>query len=828
MDTRRDFIKKAMLLSGAAGMASLPASIQKAFAINPEPGSTYLDAEHIVLLMQENRSFDHAYGTLRGVRGFNDPRAMRLPDNNLVWLQTNAKGETYTPFRLDIKDTKVTWMGSLPHGRESQIPARNDGRYDNWLEAKKSGYEDFAHMPLTMGFYTRDDIPFYYALADAFTVCDQNFCSSLTGTDPNRCHFWTGTIRPKQDENSRVYTFNGDIEAGVEWKTFPERLEENNISWKIYQNEISIDVGFTDEEDRWLGNFGDNTMEYFNQYNLKYLKSYVDYLPKRIALLQADIKLLQSKIKNVAANSDEFKELQSELKNKEQWLEAVQKDQEKYTATSFNNLSQFSKNIHSKAFVVNTGDPHQHSLTPLSYMDGNTKREINIPKGDILHQFRKDVEDGNLPTVSWLVAPQNFCDHPDSPWFGSWYLSEAMDILTNNPEVWKKTVFILAYDENDGYYDHVPPFVAPQPNKPETGLVSEGIDVRLEHVTIKDDVPGPIGLGYRVPLVIASPWSRGGYVNSQVFDHTSVLQFLEVFLNKKFGKHIEETNINNWRRTVCGDLTSVFQPYNGEKIEALPFIKKDPFIESIYNAKFKNVPSNYKSLSTTEIEAINKSPYNSPYMPQQEKGVRPACALPYELYADGNFKGDNKTFEINLQAKNEIFKDVASGSPFIVYARNYRDKDFTERTYAVKAGDSLTDNWYLPDFANNNYHLEAYGPNGFYRLFKGNANDASINVGLSYEISPNKTVAGNVVLLLKNDGNEAVAIEIKDNAYQATPISKQLAAKTFQSVVMDLSKSFGWYDLSIIIKGNTTFEKRYAGHVEIGKTSKSDPLMGNM
>src|SRR4051812_40342773 len=158
MDSRREFIRKAMLLGGAAGMATLPASIQKALAINPEVGSTFLDAEHIVLLMQENRSFDHAFGTLRGVRGFNDPRAIQLPNKNLVWLQTNAQRETYAPFRLDKKDNKITWMVSLPHSRKSKVDERNNGHYDNWLEEKKPGKE-YAHMPLTMGYYTRDDIP---------------------------------------------------------------------------------------------------------------------------------------------------------------------------------------------------------------------------------------------------------------------------------------------------------------------------------------------------------------------------------------------------------------------------------------------------------------------------------------------------------------------------------------------------------------------------------------------------------------------------------------------------------------------------------------------
>ena len=198
MESRRDFIKKATMLTGAAGLFnSLPSSIQRALAIDPVAGSTFLDAEHVVILMQENRSFDHSYGTLRGVRGYNDPRAITLPNKNLVWLQTNESGETYPPFRLNIKETKATWMGSLPHSWPNQVDARNDGKYDQWLVAKKSGHKDYAKMPLTQGYYNREDIPFYYSLADAFTVCDQNFCSSLTGTTPNRLYLFTGTVREK-------------------------------------------------------------------------------------------------------------------------------------------------------------------------------------------------------------------------------------------------------------------------------------------------------------------------------------------------------------------------------------------------------------------------------------------------------------------------------------------------------------------------------------------------------------------------------------------------------------------------------------------------------
>ncbi len=156
METRRDFLKKAALLSGAAGLSGmLPPSIARAMSIDPTPGSTYMDAEHVVILMQENRSFDHCYGSLQGVRGFNDPRAITLPDKKPVWLQTNADGKTSAPFRLNIKDTRATWMGSLPHSWTNQVDARNDGKYDQWLEAKKAGNPEFAEMPLTLGYYTR-------------------------------------------------------------------------------------------------------------------------------------------------------------------------------------------------------------------------------------------------------------------------------------------------------------------------------------------------------------------------------------------------------------------------------------------------------------------------------------------------------------------------------------------------------------------------------------------------------------------------------------------------------------------------------------------------
>ena len=281
--------------------------------------------------MQENRSFDHCYGSLKGVRGFNDPRAIDLPNKNKVWLQSNAEGETYAPFHLDIKNTKATWMSSLPHSWANQVNARNDGKYDQWLNVKKNSIKEYTHIPLTMGFHNREDIPFYYALADAFTVCDQNFCSSLTGTNPNRLYFWTGTVRAEQHETSRAHVWNEDMDYGtLKWNTFPERLEELGISWKCYQNEVAIDTGFDGEEDPWLSNFQDNPLEFFAQYNIHLHPKHIEALAKRVTQLPAKIDDLQKKIAALPAGDAHIDHLKKQLKEMQEYPGAVKKEKETY------------------------------------------------------------------------------------------------------------------------------------------------------------------------------------------------------------------------------------------------------------------------------------------------------------------------------------------------------------------------------------------------------------------------------------------------------------------------------------------------------------------
>ncbi|MBO9731322.1 MAG: phospholipase C, phosphocholine-specific [Chitinophaga sp.] len=839
MDSRREFLKKSLLLSGAAGLSTMmPASIQKALAIDPSPGSTFLDAEHIVILMQENRSFDHCFGTLQGVRGFNDPRAVWLPDDKPVWFQTNDKGETYAPFRLNIKDTKATWMGALPHSRPSQVDAYNKGRYDKWLIAKRPGNREYAAMPLTMGYYTREDLPFNYAMADAFTVCDQNFCSAMTSTTPNRSFFWTGKIVENENGIPKAHIRNDDYSyAKLHWKTFPELLEENGISWKFYQNEISCGGGFKGEERAWLANFGCNLLEFFAAYNVKFSERYINGLMKQVETLPDEINKLQEASPSSEAAAEKIR---IDIAKKQAVLDNATKELLQWNKESYQRLTLQQQSLYQRAFVVNSKDPAYRNITTVKYQDGVTAREITVPAGDLLYQFRQDVKDGALPAVSWLAGPQNFSDHPSAPWYGAWWVSEILDILTQQPEVWKKTIFIVTYDENDGYFDHQVPFSICDNKKPDTGKCSAGIDTEIEQVRLAHELAqgisekqareAPVGLGFRVPMMIASPWSRGGKVCSQVFEHTSTLQFLETFFNQKLHKKMHFENISQWRRTISGDLTAAFSPFNPGTPAKKIFLEQHRVVESINNARFKGVPTGFSRMTDEHVTAYKH--HKRPATLQQEPGTRPACALPYELLADAQWQPGQQQLSLKMQAATNIFGNKAVGAPFTVYTtRAFGDqKEPPGKTwsFAVAAGDALQYEWAVKDFAGSQYHLHLHGPNGFYREFKGTTEHPQLDLQLSYERAGQmkKKATGNVVLRVANNGSTAREFVIKDMAYSENMIQRKVAASESLEIVLTLKKSQGWYDFTVSVPGFDQFSQRYAGKVETGTEGITDPYMG--
>lgn len=784
MTTRRNFLKQASLLSGAAALPNvLPEAIQRALAINPNPGTTFYDAEHVVFLMQENRSFDHMFGTLKGVRGFNDPNPHILPNRDKVWLQRDAKGNAYTPFHIDLNQTKVTWQGGLAHSWPDQIAARNNGKYDKWVPVKSV---------MSLAYYKRADLPFYYALADAFTVCDHHFCSSLTGTTPNRLFYWTGNVRPNPNDKSlRPVVSNSQAESHnnkfVDWPTFPELLEDNGIDWRVYQNEIWT-AKLPSETDDWLGNYGDNALEYVKRHQVK-LSAY----------------FRKNGDQTVSPN-----------------LSAEQ------VLKKYNALSQREKNLIDKAFTTNINAADYLDLKPHTFpnkSDG-TVDLVNLPKGDIFYQFRKDVNEGKLPTVSWLVAPQRFSDHTSSPLYGTWYVSEALSILTQNPEIWKKTIFIVNYDENDGYYDHIPPFVAPKLNTAAHGKVSEGIDTASDY---ESDEGSPIGLGYRVPMIVASPWSKGGYVNSQIFDHTSTLMFLEKFLHRKTGKQLKSEQISTWRRAVCGDMTSVFRPYHGEKLHSPNPLLRDKVINHIQQVKNNPKQEKPHPLNDADIAKINRyhafDSSSSALMAEQERGTKPACALPYHLMVDARLNVAKTSVVLNFATDER-----SVGAPFNVSALNTYSGEQGRNWYvAVKANHSLEDNWEINAFAQGKYDLSVHGPNGFYRRFSGSKADPNLLVNCKFEQQGvSKKNSGNLQLLLENKENRLLEIIVADDVYNVNHKIIKLAAGAKKIITLNLKKHHHWYNFLIRVNGFELYKKHYAGHVETGKESVTDPYMGGV
>jgi phospholipase C len=290
---------------------------------------------------------------------------------------------------------------------------------------------------------------------------------------------------------------------------------------------------------------------------------------------------------------------------------------------------------------------------------------------------------------------------------------------------------------------------------------------------------------------------------------------------------VKETNISEWRRTVCGDLTSVFQSAE-EASRPLPFPDKDEFIQRIYNARFKSVPD-YHALSDSQIADCRHSPQTASYIPRQESGIRPARVVPYELQAEGRLSPDRRSLQITLSARKQRFGERASGSPFHVYAPgSYMHKGVANRTrsYAVRAGESLTDSWLLDGFPGGRYRLCVGGPNGFLLELAGDRQDPFIEMDAS---SAADSPEAQLTLSLRNNhGNHAYTAVVTHHAYGFPNQKLTVEPRRSSGAIINLRRSYGWYDFTVRLEGFDEFERRYAGHVETGRPSASDPQMGRI
>jgi len=313
----------------------------------------------------------------------------------------------------------------------------------------------------------------------------------------------------------------------------------------------------------------------------------------------------------------------------------------------------------------------------------------------------------------------------------------------------------------------------------------------------------PYGLGPRVPMTIVSPWSKGGFVCSQVFDHTSVIRFIET----RFG--VYEPNITAWRRAVCGDLTTAFD-----------FRTPDSRIPPLPDT------SNYKTIADNQCATQPKPtvPATPGSIDPQESGIRFARALPYELHVNGHADGKQNAFEISFGNTGD------QGAHFYVYSTNRTDGPWR---YTVEAGKSLSESFDLTS-TNGVYAFQVFGPNGFVRKFAGNVGSnaqaeqlagghhngkpAEPEVKVQYDVAN-----GNVFLKFSNKGGSFARLTVTDNAYGARPRPVIVPPGAHIEEAWVLAASHHWYDLTITSNDDDSFSRRVAGHVENGRPSISDP-----
>jgi len=676
------------------------------------------DIKRVMILMQENRSFDHYFGSLTGVRGFGDRSTITLPGGYSVFQQPiDAPGATVTSTQYPWRLSSGSFHGQPPPSPE--VGAQNfGGTSHSWADQHRAWHGGLMNAwwyakggPTTLGYLDRIDIPYYYALADAYTIGDAYHGSVLSATGPNRTYLWSGTINADQTYGSYVAYDGGDaIGDFLPWETYAETLQAAGISWKVYQGS---------------DNFGDNGLQYF--------KTFAQYDPSQGGTAAPGNVWYDNGVATVP-----------------------------------------------EPYAVESGNADNLALA-----------------------VRNGVLAGTLPQVSWLVTNQAFSEHPDgAPNDGAYYVNQVLQALNADPDVFNSTLVIIDYDENDGQFDHVPP------PAPASGTTDEFcLDSSLEL-----SQPRPVGLGFRVPLLLISPWTRGGWVTSEVSDHTSVIQFLEKW-TEAIGAPAVCPNISAWRRRVCGDLTDAFDftsPVYG--LPPLP----DPG-PPIGNA------TPYAPVPATNV------------MPPQESGAKRARPLPYQPNAnlDGFTFGRDGTVEANLSFSNNG-PHVRKASHFSVYnnaAPDHDEQDYPDNfpgQYTVDASDTIWDKVVSASVeigaghGDGTYDLTVIGPNRFLRHFTGdvNASGTTVKVQAAYYqggFGP-KPMFG---LVLTNTGVTAVAFTVASNNYSNDRARTHCvpAGRSATHEVDPLASSHGWYDLSVTLSGDGSWSRRYVGHLEDGTDS---------
>jgi phospholipase C len=682
--SRRRFLRMGGTAAGvaiAAGAGTQLGGIAGATraAAAAKPGhrtGTIRDLKHVVILMQENRSFDHYFGSLRGVRGFADKQVLKYQNGTTIFQQPDAARTDLgylLPFHMDSAKVNAQNARDLDHSWVGDHSSRNSGLWNNYVPAKTEQ---------TMGYFTRSDLPFQYALADAFTICDGYHQAILAPTSPNRMYFWTGT-------SSGFITNPGDyvsdFPAGAV-TTYPELLQKAGKTWQVYTNH---EVGDGGGADAWVGDFGDNPLWFYQQYE----------------------------------------------------------DSENASTAAGQQLA-----------VRGAVQPWQPSAgTPLG------PNHVN----HVLAQFLADATAGTLPQVSWIVAPASYSEHPAaSPSYGAHYVRAVLEALMGNQDLWNSTALFVTYDEHDGYFDHVLP---PAPDPSVTDEFIGGL---------------PIGFGNRVPMIIASPWTRGGYVDSNTYNHTSMLQFLETWTG------VRAANITDWRRSISGDLTAAFD-----------FAHPDFSIPDLPDT----VPLIMQSDAEKKFPPVTTPPEGQQAFPAQETGTKPHRPSIHQPHADAVVHRGSGQVTAALSVRGKV------GVSLAVYPDAILPPAATP--FTVTRGRGQTYTWDTTKTAGK-YAFSVYGPDGFLTSFAGTVVPAGQNSGPvpAVAATPVREFRPVVRLTLANDGRKGVVFTLTPNDFAGHAQTVRVGTGHPKSVSWPTDAD-GYYDVTVTTDAGDGFTRRYAGRI---------------
>ncbi|HEY0249091.1 MAG TPA: alkaline phosphatase family protein [Gryllotalpicola sp.] len=655
----------AVAVAGAAGTAAAVAAPghpkQKPDYVLPKGfAGDMSDLKHVVIVMQENRSFDHYLGQLPGVRGQDDKQALKFQDGTTVFQQRDASGNIVTPYV-----STTTW------GDNHNFYGANGGRWNTWVPDKGSS---------CMGYYLPEHQPFYYSLAAQYTVCDMSFCSEHGPTIPNRYYFMTGKANfETSNSGQNNYTRT--------WETIPEMLETAGVDWRVYSDNSGNGKGAS-LQSGYVGEYGCNVLNSFQNFDP--------------AVAPASAQTPGTGI--------------------------IWKGNTYYYGSGANGATV--------------------ATTPNNDSDENLTA--------VLSDFIAACEPGAeypLPEVSWVVMPAAWSEHPNFDTIhGERYVQKVIETLQGNQDIWNHTLLIVTYDENDGKFDHV------LPPRPEADVPDEWVGST------------PVGYGPRVPMTLVSPWTRGGHVASEVFDHTSTCRFLEVWA-EFLGKPFTNPNITAWRRAISGDLTSAIDfahPQLGPATISDPTTGAVPPLAA---DKMKPRPLSFHGHTTlAEDRATGQVTAK-----MTVKGGPDGKALSFQVFPD--------TYQ------------AFSNTPFTVTAA-------APRTYTWDA--TATD---------GKYAFSIYSHDGFVRSFAGQLVPAGqTDIGIPrLDVDLLTGDDPEVRITLHNDGSEPVSYTLAANDYLGG--SREITVAGGKTKVVDWPTENGYYDVVVTADTGTGWTQRYAGRI---------------